>query len=139
MQIVVASSNIFRRELSVYVVGEAGYQVSEARDSAGLIAAIQTCAPDLLIIDDVLLSDVESPELLRRIRAVSSAPILWLAQGGREAAAHLMVASPPSDILPWPYNPDELIRRIDRLVVRHSPVIIPLAPPLHQNIADAQE
>jgi DNA-binding response OmpR family regulator len=138
MHIVVASANIFRRELSVYVLGEAGHQVSEAYDIVGLLASLRHQAPDLLIIDTVIPGG-DIPDLLPRLRALGPPPILWLAHSGRDAAAHLAMEGWPHDVIPWPYHPDELIRRVERLGTPRLATAIALGAPLHQHVMDTPE
>lgn len=138
MQIVVASANIFRRELSVYILGEAGHQVSEAYDIVGLLASVQHQPPDLLIID-TLTPGSDIPDLLPRLRAVSPLPILWLAHSGRDVIAHRVADSYLSDVIAWPYHPEELIHQVEHLALRRMPTAIALGAPLHQHILDVQE
>lgn len=138
MQIVVASANIFRRELSVYTLSEAGHQVSEVYDIVGLLASVQHQPPDLLIID-TLIPGGDIPDLLPRLRAVSRLPVLWLSHSGRDAAAHRVIDSHPSDVIPWPYHPDDLIRRVEHLAHYPLATAIALGAPLHQHFLDAQE
>lgn len=138
MQIVVASANIFRRELSVYLLSEAGHQVGEVYDIVGLLAAVQHHPPDLLMID-TLIPGGDIPDLLPRLRAASQLPILWLAHSGRDMAAHRALDGHPSDVILWPYHPDELIRRVNHLALHGLPAAITVGTPLHQHILDPQE
>jgi CheY-like chemotaxis protein len=106
MQIVVASGNIFRRELSVFVLSEAGYSVVEVTDTAALIALIDVQAPALIVID-ASLAGAEPARLAGQIRSHSAAPLLWITSD----AAPTLVASATGQSLNWPYHPDDLLSR----------------------------
>ncbi len=116
MLIVVASGNIFRRELTSYILGEAGYRVSEARDVTTLLATLVTSTPLAMIVDAQLGG--EGPGLaLTAIRQRSAIPLLWItapeqARGPAAADAH------PCDQLAWPYHPETLLERLAALLAR---------------------
>lgn len=132
MQIIVASSNIFRRELSVFVLTEAGYHLAEARDGAALLALVGEASPEILIVD-VLLARGDPAELQRRIRELSRAPILWLTHNAADAAA--LPNTHQDDRLLWPYSPDDLLRRIARLIAPSAAPADLLSLPLCQRYA----
>jgi len=109
MHIVVASSNIFRRELSGYVLSEAGHQVSEAKDVAALLALLGAASPDI-VVADVVLAHGDTGALQRQIGELCAAPILWL--------AHVIGGAPSpggAEWLGWPYHPQELLLRVARI------------------------
>jgi DNA-binding response OmpR family regulator len=116
MLIVVASGNIFRRELTSYILGEAGYRVSEARDAATLLGTLFTSAPVGLIVDVQLQGD--GPEAtLEAIRQRSAIPLLWIAED--EQATGLLAADKhPADYLAWPYHPETMLVRFAALLAR---------------------
>lgn len=111
MQILVASSNIFRRELSTFVLSEAGYDVGEVVDRASLFLLLSAASPRLLVID-ASLSGADPLAFLLQIRSLTDAPILWVS---------------PQPFLPgeaidrfawviWPYNTPDLLLQIARLL-----------------------
>lgn len=116
MRILVASGNIFRRELTSYEIGEAGYAVAEASDLPGLLEALSAGAP-LAIVIDALLGGAEPGPTLQAVRGRSQAPILWMAEPAL-ARQLLLVDARPADALAWPYQPDELRTRLTLLIGR---------------------
>ncbi|MCG8351128.1 MAG: hypothetical protein MI924_25440, partial [Chloroflexales bacterium] len=54
MPIIVASNNVFRRELSSYILTEAGYTVYEAHNDTVLMNYLQYVQPALVLFDIVL-------------------------------------------------------------------------------------
>jgi DNA-binding response OmpR family regulator len=112
MDIIVASNNLFRRELSSYVLSEASYQVHEASTTSNLLEVLHEQPAALILLDSGL--DQALSLLIDRIRELSNAPILWLhnKSGDHETA----VALAEDGALHWPYNPNELVRRVHGLI-----------------------
>jgi DNA-binding response OmpR family regulator len=110
MQIIVASRNIFRRELSSYVLSEARYLVHEVASIGELVAQLGQVNPLLLVIDIGLGENVT--DLLRQVCAPSAVPILWLRS---DPDAPLPLQS-DAHVLDWPFRHDELIQRVGRIV-----------------------
>jgi CheY-like chemotaxis protein len=113
MLIIVASGNIFRRELTSYILSEAGYRVSEVTDIPALLATLGTSAPLALIVDAQLQG--EGPGAALPIaRQWSDIPLLWIAAPGQ---APLPAANGRrSDSLAWPYRPESLLERLAALL-----------------------
>lgn len=129
MQIVVASSNIFRRELSSYILSEAGYTIGEARNVEALLSMLRAGSPQLLIIDSQI-DGAEPAHVLRALRHLTAAPILWLAEPGR-ARPLLMVDSRPGDFITWPYRSDELTHTVAGLLGRSVTALSEAQTPEH--------
>ena len=112
MQILVASANIFRRELTCYMLVDAGYQVVEAANKTTLLTQLNTMSPDLLVIDRAF-DGLPASEIVPLVRTRSSCPICWL--GTIEHASELRGANgPEADYLLWPYESEELLRCVAR-------------------------
>lgn len=120
--IVVASANIFRRELILFQLDEAGYRAQEAHDTATLQQLLRTTQPALLILDP-LMPDLDQAALARRPAQPQPALILltneprniprqWLGWGSRYTT------------LPWPHEQHDLLRAITHLlpVPAHAPL-----------------
>lgn len=137
MQIVVASRNIFRRELSVYILTEAGYSVVEAHNMAGLLEYLAAHPPELIVLDTVF--DSCSPlEILTRLRSHTRAPLLWIDQGSANQDPPVDTDSVHSDWILWPYHPEDLLKRIVHLI--HSDGMnTPLERHLHRRFSSSDE
>ena len=113
MRAIIASGNIFRRELSVYVLHDAGFAIEEVSNTDELLTRVQETAPDIALLDTAL---VEDPcHALANLRQLTNAPILWIDQVGK-------LPTTPSNpdhrvgCIRWPYHPNELISYVKRLM-----------------------
>jgi DNA-binding response OmpR family regulator len=111
MYVVVASANIFRRELTSFVLGEAGYLVAEANSLHALLDQIGRREPSAIVVDAQI--DGEPAAVRAAVRARSAAPILWLADPEQ---ARPLLGDGRSAALGWPYLPDELRACVGLLV-----------------------
>lgn len=109
--IIVASTNIFRRELASYLLAEAGYRVGEARDLPALLTLSEATEVRAVVVD-VQLEAVELPAIRHAIRGVSAVPILWLIEPDQAAT----IAPAGSELAASPYAPGELVARLERLL-----------------------
>jgi DNA-binding response OmpR family regulator len=74
-----------------------------------------------LVVLDVMLPDIKGFEVLRRVRARSSTPILMLTARGDEQDRILGLQMGADDYLPKPFNPRELSARIEAVLRRSRP------------------
>lgn len=114
MCIIVASDNLFRRELSSYLLAEAHYEVREACTSSDLLETLGLEEAHLLLIDHALAE--AQNDLAHRVRALTNAPILWLAN--RAHVSQTSTTSANEDTICWPYSPPELVKRVEELLSR---------------------
>jgi hypothetical protein len=100
MAIIVASNNIFRRELTSYTLIEAGYVVREVTSLRDLKLLLQQHASTLLIAD----SSIGQPaEIAQALDQVIVAPLIWIGRYEQNPAPELAAW------LDWPYQPNELL------------------------------
>jgi hypothetical protein len=117
MLIVVASNNIFRRELTSYTLIEAGHEVREIVELGQLAPFLGREQPDVIVAD----SSIADPELLLHIVGqYSFAPLLWI--GRTESARSALLTC-----VDWPYQPEELLHSIERLRITDIPATLPSA------------
>jgi DNA-binding response OmpR family regulator len=74
-------------------------------------------APDLLILD-VMLPDADGMELCKAIRAESDVPIVMLTARGDVSDRVLGLEFGADDYVPKPFEPRELVARVERLMRR---------------------
>lgn len=111
MNIVVASNNLFRRELSSFILSEAGYDVHDVDTTAALAGLPEI---DLLLIDD-RLTQHDNHELHRIVDRHDHLAMLYIT-----------VADPHNDntypttertaYLAWPYQAEELLSCVETLL-----------------------
>ncbi|NTU80819.1 MAG: hypothetical protein HGA45_15810 [Chloroflexales bacterium] len=118
IHIIVASSNIFRRELSSFILSEAGFAVQETRTIESLLNLLRADAPSLILLD-AQIEGADPGATLRAVRLLSSAPIIWIAEAP-QARALLLVDERPADAISWPYRADDLTGAVSALLGRAS-------------------
>lgn len=74
-----------------------------------------------LIVLDVMLPGVNGFDALRRIRAVSSVPVLMLTARGDDVDRIVGLEIGADDYVPKPFNPRELVARIRAILRRSRP------------------
>jgi len=74
-----------------------------------------------LVVLDVMLPDLDGFEVLRRIRAQTSIPVLMLTARGNDFDRILGLEIGADDYLPKPFNPRELAARLRAILRRASP------------------
>ena len=80
--LVVDDESSLRRLLRVYLV-KAGFDVVEARDGQEALFEFERSQPDVAIVD-VMLPELDGFEVVRRIRARSSTPVILLTAKSHE-------------------------------------------------------
>jgi two-component system KDP operon response regulator KdpE len=97
-----------------------GYEVLTANNGLEALEQVQTQEPDLLVLD-VVIPGIDGFETLKQVRAVSSVPVIILS--AREANADKLrgLELGADDYLAKPFNPDELVARIEAVRRRLAP------------------
>lgn len=104
--------------LEEYLLAE-GFLVDSLH--TGLQGAEQASRGDhALIVLDVMLPGISGFEVLRRIRRVSSVPVVMLTARGEEVDRIVGLEMGADDYLPKPFNPRELVARIRAILRRQS-------------------
>lgn len=121
MDIIVASSNVFHRELSSFILSEAGYTVHECSDGTAVLRCIAQIQPDMVLLD-ARISGANSLELARQVRQISGVPIMFLTNGSYSVPLPLLKTW-ADDHLVWPYDPDRLLMQVEALLHRTGQVV----------------
>jgi two-component system phosphate regulon response regulator OmpR len=105
-----------------------GYRVSAAADAAAARALMKGMEFDLLILD-VMMPGESGLELTQGVRKESNVPILMLTARGDPADRIAGLEQGADDYLPKPFEPRELLLRVNSLLRRVAPVeSAPVAP-----------
>jgi two-component system KDP operon response regulator KdpE len=80
---------------------------------------VQGQEPDLVVLD-VIMPKMDGFQTLRELRAFSSVPVIMLSARGEDADRIKGLSLGADDYLPKPFNPDELIARIEAVKRRMS-------------------
>jgi DNA-binding NarL/FixJ family response regulator len=123
------------RSLLVTLLRRAGYEALEATTGAEALAAARAELPALVLLD-VALPDGSGFALCRELRdALGDAVPIVLVSGARveqlDRVVGLLLGA--DDYIIKPYDPDELIARIRRLLIRSAPRQAPAAPVARQS------
>jgi DNA-binding response OmpR family regulator len=98
-----------------------GYEVLTANNGSEALVQMQTQEPDLLILD-VVMPGMDGFETLKQMRAFSTIPVIFLSAKGANVDKIKGLSLGADDYLAKPFNPDELIARIEAVRRRLTPV-----------------
>lgn len=97
-----------------------GYEVLAARNGLEALEQAQAQEPDLIVLD-VLMPRMNGFEALKQLRTFSSVPVIILSARGADADRIKGLNTGADDYLPKPFNPDELVARIEAVRRRLKP------------------
>ena len=97
-----------------------GYDVITANGGTEALAQVQAQDPDLLVLD-ILMPGMDGFETLKQIRAFSSVPVIILSAKEANVDKIKGLKLGADDYLAKPFNPDELVARIEAVRRRLSP------------------
>jgi two-component system phosphate regulon response regulator OmpR len=111
-----------------------GFRVSAAANAADARALMKGIAFDCLILD-VMMPGESGFDLAKGIRGQSQVPILMLTARGESADRIAGLELGADDYLPKPFEPRELLLRINALLRRATPVIETASKPVRMGEA----
>ena len=104
--------------LAQYVKAE-GWPFLTARSGEEALSLFDAAAPSLILLD-IMLPGIDGMEVCRRIRSVSSVPILMITARDEDADRILGLDIGADDYIVKPFSPGEVMARI-RAVLRRMP------------------
>jgi DNA-binding response OmpR family regulator len=118
MDILVVDDESSTLRLTGFVLEQAGYTTRLVSNGARALVEIETQAPDLVMLD-VMMPALDGFEVCRKIRLISSVPIMFLTARGQVQDRVRGLQLGGDDYLLKPFEPEELIARV-RAVLRRS-------------------
>src|SRR4051812_24829882 len=116
------------RDLLVRYLGGEGYEVKAVADAGAMDKQLGRERYDLIVLD-LMLPGEDGLAICRRLRGQPSAPaIVMLTAKGDEVDRIVGLEMGADDYLPKPFNPRELLARINAVLRRRSPAGPPGAP-----------
>jgi len=109
-----------------------GFTVGRAATGEGALTKLETFQPDLVVLD-IGLPDIDGFEVLRRLRATSSTPVIMLTARAEEVDRVVGLTMGADDYVTKPFSPRELVARIGAVLRRAS---IPEEPAERWEFAD---
>ena len=111
------------RQLAGRILSARGYRVLDARNGEEALAVMDRVGEVDLVLTDVVVPDLGTGELARRVREVKDVPILYMSGYPREDVIerHLIGADQP--FLQKPFTGDELAEEVGRILRNGRPVV----------------
>lgn len=97
-----------------------GYEVVAATNGAEALEQAQAQEPDLVVLD-VIMPKMDGFDTLRELRKFTAVPVIILSARGDDFDKIKGLRIGADDYLPKPFNPDELIARIEAVRRRLKP------------------
>lgn len=97
-----------------------GYEVLTAANGRDAVTQLQAGEPDMVVLD-VIMPGMDGFETLKQIRTFSSTPVIILSarESNTDKIKGLQIGA--DDYLAKPFNPDELVARVEAVRRRLSP------------------
>jgi DNA-binding response OmpR family regulator len=119
-RILIVDDDAFIRRPLEFILREEGYLAATAADAAEGLRAIESCRPDLILLD-VMMPGKDGLAWcaeLKRDPRYASIPIVLLSARGQELDRERGFAAGASDFMSKPYSPVELKKRVVELIGR---------------------
>jgi DNA-binding response OmpR family regulator len=119
-RILVVDDDAFIRRPLEFILREEGYQPVTAADAAEGLRAIESCLPDLIVLD-VMMPGKDGLTWCGELKSdprYAAIPIVLLSARGQERDRERAIALGAADFLTKPYSPHELKRRVRELLGR---------------------
>jgi DNA-binding response OmpR family regulator len=108
------------RDLVAEYLGSRGYTVATAADGEDGLARLKAGGVDLVVLD-VMLPKRDGFEICRELRGFSRIPVIMLTARGDEMDRIVGLEIGADDYMPKPFNPRELLARIQAVLRRVEP------------------
>jgi DNA-binding response OmpR family regulator len=114
--LVVDDEPMVREVLSRYLALD-GFAVDEAADGEQALDLAAAAPPDLVVLD-LMLPRIDGYEVLERLRAGSSPPVIMLTARGEEADRIVGLELGADDYVTKPFSPREVVARVHAVLRR---------------------
>jgi two-component system, OmpR family, KDP operon response regulator KdpE len=91
-----------------------GYEVILASNGIEALEQVEGQEPDLIVLD-VIMPKMDGFQTLKELRTFSSVPVIMLSARGDDSDRIKGLGLGADDYLPKPFNPDELVARIEAI------------------------
>ena len=127
-RILVVDDDLRLRDLLKRYLSEQGFAVDTVPDGHALDRAMARNRYDLMVLD-VMLPGEDGFAICRRLRgADNQIPVIMLTAKGDDVDRIVGLEMGADDYLPKPFNPRELVARINAVMRRQAPLPLPGAP-----------
>src|SRR5436190_11074511 len=127
-KILVVDDDVRLRDLLTRYLTEQGFQVAALSDASQLDKKLQRDPPHLVVLD-LMMPGEDGLAICRRLRAAGEGvPIIMLTAKGEDVDRIVGLETGADDYVAKPFNPRELVARINAVLRRYSEVTAPGAP-----------
>jgi two-component system phosphate regulon response regulator OmpR len=131
-RILIVDDDQRHRDLVVRYLGEQGFEARAVPDAAGMDKQLARERYDLIVLD-LMLPGEDGLAICRRLRSDKNAPgsspaIIMLTAKGDDVDRIVGLEMGADDYLPKPFNPRELVARVNAVLRRRQPAGPPGAP-----------
>lgn len=116
-KILIVDDDAKLRALLAKYLGGYGFETEQLAEGAGVLLTIARKKPDLVILD-VMLGRENGFDILKEIRAENTIPVIMLTAKGEDTDRIVGLELGADDYLPKPFNPRELLARINSVLRR---------------------
>jgi len=124
------------RRLLVKFLRDNGFDVREFPDGGNVVEAIATDEPAAVILD-IMMPGENGLQVLHKIRMKSSVPAIMLTARGEDEDRISGLELGADDYLPKPFNPRELLARLNAVLRRAVPRVEESAPVINVETVEA--
>lgn len=117
-RILIADDEARIRRLVCDFLKNAGYETVEAADGKEAIEKFFSVGSIDLVICDIMMPEADGWEVCKKIREVSSVPILMLTARSQEFDELMSFESGADDFVTKPFSPSVLVKRVEALLKR---------------------
>jgi two-component system phosphate regulon response regulator OmpR len=133
-KVLVVDDDLRLRDLLKRYLGEQGFAVDTVADSQAMDRQLQRVRYDLMVLD-LMLPGEDGLAVCRRLRAQDNRlPVVMLTAKGDDVDRIIGLEMGADDYLAKPFNPRELVARINAVLRRQSPQSTPGAPTAEDRI-----
>ncbi|HMA89019.1 MAG TPA: two-component system response regulator OmpR [Burkholderiales bacterium] len=127
-RILIVDDDLRLRDLLLRYLSEQGFEAKAAADAAAMDKLLGRERYDLIVLD-LMLPGEDGLAICRRLRAAGNAPaIVMLTAKGDDVDRIVGLEMGADDYLPKPFNPRELVARINAVLRRKAPAGPPGGP-----------
>ncbi|QJR14997.1 Transcriptional regulatory protein OmpR [Usitatibacter palustris] len=135
-RILVVDDDLRMRDLLKRYLSEQGFAVETVADAAAMDRQFQRANYDLLVLD-LMLPGEDGLAICRRLRAGgNTVPVIMLTARGDDVDRILGLEMGADDYLPKPFNPRELVARIQAVLRRQRPKPPPGSPTSDEKVIE---
>ncbi len=131
MNILVVDDDVASAKLTAYLLEDAGYRVFRAHDATSILQMVEQHNPDLILLD-IMMPKIDGFDVCRQIRRNSDVPIIFLSARSQLQDRVMGLQIGGDDYLVKPYEPSELLARVEAVLRRRNADVLNTSTRLSQ-------